>query len=390
MTKRMLSLLAALCVLCGSGLTAYASEEGSDPPGSPDIVISYDDIREEPDAETIYAQEVRMEDMGSSRTIYKTYEVPPDYDPAALVEPAFEDAGFSFVHSDIYKKTLESTFETRLVSETRQYETDTQDKAKILAGIPLLLDYEENSFAGQLQMDSGTLTTVATGYSSYQYIVTSTQPYVPLDRNDPVYVDKARTENGVDMKLTDVEWSANSSTIVGNSLVPTSYKGDAVYQGVATGYSANGYMTTVSYVGEIKKEIPGNILYTIVYSGVEIPPPEEPKQVPVAPIAAGTGVTLGGGAFAVFFFFRKKNAKIYNMQNGQYVLVDKQRVKTDNPRIDLAQSKYKAVTNAYMIVLDSILARKIFGRTITIEGGGAPLTHRVQGSGGEYQFEVTI
>lgn len=396
----------ALCLLWG-GVTVSAAEnntnivveDNSAKSGSVSADVTSQRVTETPVADAppvggllqvaeekqqIYPQDVKTVTENGQTQILKSYEVPSDFNPQKLIAEPFEQNGFTFTQTEIFKKLLSGTTELRLASQTVTVQSESDDRADILKQLSPILDHTENGFSGQLRLDASTLFTEAEGYEPYSYTVTKTKDYNALDRNDPVYMEKQL--NG--LKLMDVDWSAQREEHIGDSLIPSMYGGNAIYQGIASGKKATGYISTVTYFGELKKETPGNILYTVVYQGTPIPEPEKPfNPIPLAAAATATG---GGIFYAVFFFVWRKNTKIYNLQNGQYVLIEKLHMKTSNPAVDLGAMKHKTITNAFVIKLDKVLSHALFGKTINIISEGLSIQHRVQSTGGDYQFEVTI
>ena len=385
MKKSIIPIVAALCLL--SQVSAYAQEPPQNQ-ADPAPPVSVYQVQEEPPEQNLYPVSVETVQENGVVVLRKTYEAPQDFDPEQLVEPDFEQDGFLFTRRDILRQQLAGTTETRLAYQTVSLACEDGDEKKVLRTLSPLMDYEENGYSGQLQLNADTLIVEADDYDYYQYTVTKEKEFSSLDRNDPVYMEKT-TDSG--MKLMDVEWSAQAHTQVADSLVPSLYRGNAIYQGIATGRKATGYTTTATYIGELSRTIPGNILYTVVYHGEAIPEPE-PEKTPVNPVPIAAAATVSGGGifYAVFFFFLRRNAKIYNLQDGEYVLLDRQRVKENTPVVDLGCLKHKAVTNGYMIELDKGIAAKLAGKSITIVNGDKRMQRQIDHTGGTYQFEIYL
>lgn len=301
MKQRIVPVMAAILLLCtmpvyasqppesnSGGDTATASiyqiqAEGEAQPEQPPAPATTYEARNTPDqAREIYPVSTHTTEQNGILFLHRVYEVAPDFDPESLAQP-FEQDGYLFSRQDILKQELPGTTETRLAYQVVSIESEETDESKIKQQLVPVIDHEENGYTGQLQLDSSSIVMEASGYSYYQYTVTKEKEFTPLDRNDPVYMEKDTDENGVSMKLMDVEWSAQATTQVAGSLVPAAYSGNAIYQGVATGRAATGYTVTAAYIGELTKVTPGNVQYTVIFRGEPVEPEKEPiNPVPIA------------------------------------------------------------------------------------------------------------
>ena len=73
-------------------------------------------------------------------------------------------------------------------------------------------------------------------------------------------------------------------------ITPASYTATATYSGKSWGSKVTGYTATLPYSGEVTKEIPGKVQYTLVYEEItpeplELPEPAEEEQAGVSPLA---------------------------------------------------------------------------------------------------------
>jgi hypothetical protein len=216
--------------------------------------------------------------------VKKTYELPTGADPNALAAP-FERDGYSFTLRDILKNEQPSENLSRPAVKIAKAVTDSDDENEILAQFPETINHEEDGFSGRLTLDASSLVTEPEEYEPYTYTYTETEEYSPLDRNDPSLLEKEQQG----MSLAGISFYSVTEEQVGDSLVPSSYAATATWSSTATGQRPVSYVTTASYRGELTKNTPGVILYTLIYAGTPIQqldptPVQEPTPEP-EPIA---------------------------------------------------------------------------------------------------------
>ena len=121
-----------------------------------------------------------------------------------------------------------------------------------------------------MALDHSTIDTQVAGYKDSSYTVTATKNYTGLDRNDSSYIDKTVVKDGRTLSLSNITWSVESTTLVGDQLVPATYTAVATYSGTAYSKTATGYITTADYVGTISVSGVSSIKYTVTYIGTPI------------------------------------------------------------------------------------------------------------------------
>ena len=195
-------------------------------------------------------------------------------------------------------------------------------------------------------------------------------------------IPKTKYKNGVNMKLLNVDWKVQATEYVAGSQVPLTYSGVAHYSGVGTRTveSEAKYSTSVEYKGEIKKEEIQPITYYVRY--VEV----NNKTLSIILTSIFIVLLL---ALALYFLLNK-NVKIYNLQNDEFVLIDRRNINYINPIINLNNLDKKSLTNIYKIVLSKGLTKKISGMKLKITLGSKNVQHLVNTYGVEYSFDVTI
>lgn len=237
----------------------YATETGGNA-----VVPVRDVVEARKNSPDFYPITVETVTENGTLLVKKTYELSPDIDPQALIQP-FEQDGYSFTGREILRRQLSGETLTRAASKTALFDSETDDKAEILKQFPSTIDHEENGYAGQLYLDASSIVTEADSHEKYTYPYTKTREIPGLDRNDPAYIEKQW--NG--MALADVSFKQGAGGL---------YTATAVYKGTASGKRATGYVTTATYHGEIIKTVSGNYLYTAIYAGTPIESPEQSER----------------------------------------------------------------------------------------------------------------
>lgn len=270
--RRIAAALLAAMLLLGS-TTAFAAEEPSSGESEyTDSIIQIEDgtvtvISGE--AQTIggeqyYPTDIKTISSGDLSLIIKSFEVPANVNPEQLASD-FEQGGIRYTKQEILKNVLPDEKETKLASQTISLECTAEEEKKLLQVLSPLMDYEEDGFVGQLQLDTSSICTEVTDTQSYRYLVTETKEMTGLDRNDTAYIPKTANKNGVKLTLNDVDWTVMGCGESRGRLVPSMYSAQAQYSGYAYGSKATGYLATATYVGEVTRTTPGLVRYSIVY-----------------------------------------------------------------------------------------------------------------------------
>lgn len=382
MTKRFVCVVAAVVLTAATGVTAFAEDSTT--------VISDDTIRQyvgdtSSTAGNPMPKNIQSVNENGTALIIKTFEVSPDYQSDQLVEADFEQNGYRYAKREILKVEETYSTETRLAS--KMVTVEHEKKEGVIAKFEPLLDYDEDGFRGQLELDVSAIVTEAAGSKSYTYDVSETREYTGFNRNDTYGIPKSIDKNGVALALTDVEWISMGSASVDGLAVSPTYTAIAKYGGKAIGYKTDGYTSTGIYKGEVIKKTPQHVIYTIVYEGTKIPlPPIPPNYVPLIFAAL---VCMAGIVVAILWIYRK-NTKIYALNEGKYYLAQKARLEYSNPVLDLSNVEYLGASNDYYIVIDRFAAKRLNGRDIKVVRAGLdPLTHHLESNRNEYEFRVT-
>lgn len=216
-----------------------------------------------------------IQNLNGVQQCIKTYTVAPETDPATLIEEPFEFEGYSYTYSGIIKQ--ENVFtEEKEQSETVTVTTEKKDLEKVLEALSPTLEYDDGRYTGTLNLDHTTIQTEAAGYETRSYTVSATKELDNLDSNDMAYVPGTTVKDGVTISLSSVDWQVQSTMLVGDFLVPATYKAVAYYSGKAYYSAATGYISTAEYKGTVSCCEVKDITYTVTYVGTPITEQKEP------------------------------------------------------------------------------------------------------------------
>ena len=194
-----------------------------------------------------------IQDLNGVRQYIKIYTVAPDTDPQSLIDDVFEYDGYTYTYSSMTKEE-QSYSEKEHHTETVTADTEKSDLSVVLKALSPSIEYDDGEFRGTLYLDHSTISTVASGYTTKSYTVSTTKEIDNLDTNDMAYVPDTTTKNGVTVQLQSVDWQVQGTSLVDDILVPAQYKAVATYAGRASYRAATGYVTTAKYIGDIVAE----------------------------------------------------------------------------------------------------------------------------------------
>ena len=207
-----------------------------------------------------------IQDLNGVRQYIKIYTVAPDTDPQSLIDDVFEYDGYTYTYSSMTKEE-QSYSEKEHHTETVTADTEKSDLSVVLKALSPSIEYDDGEFRGTLYLDHSTISTVASGYTTKSYTVSTTKEIDNLDTNDMAYVPDTTTKNGVTVQLQSVDWQVQGTSLVDDILVPAQYKAVATYAGRASYRAATGYATTAKYIGDIVAEGIESVTYTVTYTG---------------------------------------------------------------------------------------------------------------------------
>lgn len=378
-----------------------------EPPTAASVPITPEEKSEVP---LLYPSDIQGMEEEGVRWIIKTYELAPGENPNDIPREAFEREGWRYELTDIVKKETAAA-DTREHIETVTVNTDTKEMADIIKLLDPSMDYtSEDGYSGILALDITTILVETAGTKTSNYTVSATREYPHLSSNDTSLVPKTITDNGRTLTLEKVDWRSGNIETVDFNQLPGSYTAVATYIRTGTKNTVIGYVTTAEYKGTVAKLISGRTTYTAYFAGTDITPPPTPTPKPtpsptpkptlkpiqepkpsVNPLPALAGVTAGVGILggAVFFFFFRRNVKVYNQKDGIYIPIGRTRVMTREPVINLTPFTEEAASSSFILELDRLAAKQLAEKTVTINYGDKSFQHIVDSGGsGEYQFEI--
>jgi len=213
-----------------------------------------------------YPLEIKMMEEDGEKLLIKTFEVPAGVNPQLLVEDGLVKNDIKYEAREILKQQLPGSEETKLASTSVSVQTKSNDPAELAKLLNPIMEYNEGGFTGQLQLSLDNVYSEADGYRSYQYPVTEVREVSVPERNDTAFIPKTASKNGVQLSLTNVDWTTMGCGASRNGqIVPNTFTARAEYVGYATGSAATGYTVTANYIGEVKKPVEGNAIYSIIY-----------------------------------------------------------------------------------------------------------------------------
>ena len=216
-----------------------------------------------------------------------------DVSPSELIEGGITRREISYQYLEMYREELPGSTETKTVSMQETLSTSSKDKNIIAAEAEQTVSYEQDGFSGTLTLDTAGITAEESGRQSYSYEINDTRTYTGLAFNDPYLIPKEVNKNGVTLSLQDIQWMPTGVKADGSGL-PASYTATASYSGKGWSSKVTGYTATLPYSGEVTKEIPGKVQYTLVYG--EIPPESVEEKDTISSLLVSGGIALAGAA----------------------------------------------------------------------------------------------
>ena len=278
------ALLTAIMIVA---VPAVCAEDSPQPEVS--IIDITEDTLPEPAGEYLPAK-IWVEEEDGFHLLKKTFVVDAGVSPSDLMEGSITRRGISYQYLEMYQEELPGSTETKTVSQKETMSTGSKDQAAIAAQAEQTIPYDQDGFKGELMLDSSGITAEESGRQSYSYTINDSREYTGLASNDPYLVPKEVNKDGVTLALNDIQWTPTGVKPDGSGQ-PASYTATASYSGKGWGSKVTGYTATLPYSGEVIKEIPGKVQYTLVYK--EIPPePVQEEPAGVSPLMVSGGIAL--------------------------------------------------------------------------------------------------
>lgn len=342
-------------------------------------------------AASYVADDINYQNLNGQQQAIMVYTLLPDQQPEDLIEQDFEYDGYLYAYSGMTKQ--EQTFnEEKLHTETITVNTGSKDLKDILAELKPTIEFDDGTSQGILALDHETIKTEAAGYKTSSYTVTATKNFTGLASNDSSLIDPTAVKNGRTLSLSNITWSVESTALVGDALVPATYSAVATYSGTASSTVATGYITTAEYIGKVTASGISSIKYTVTYIGTPILV-EEPDTEISAPMAIGglivIAVLCGGVLFLILRF--RKNTTVYKStgEDNEYDKCGKLSLKIRSPELRIDHLK-DVPSGVIAIEVDEGVAKKLFGKKISVRYYDRIMTHTVGTVNGPYWFKMDV
>ena len=283
------ALLTAIMIVA---VPAVCAEDSPQPEVS--IIDITEDTLPEPAGEYLPTK-IWTEEEDGFHLLKKTFVVDAGVSPSDLMEGSITRRGISYQYLEMYQEELPGSTETKTVSQKETVSTGSKDQAAIAAQAEQTIPYEQDGFKGELVLDSAGITAEESGRQSYSYGINDTRTYPGLASNDLYLVPKEVTKNGVTLALNDIQWTPTGIKPDGSGQ-PAGYTATASYSAKGWGSKVTGYTATLPYSGEVTREIPGKVQYTLVYEEIPLEPvPEEPAGVSPLLVSGGAALMAAAG-----------------------------------------------------------------------------------------------
>ena len=207
-----------------------------------------------------------VQNLNGVQQYVKTYTVSPEVDPESLIEGPFIYEGYSYTYSEIIRTDNHFT-EEKQHTETVTVETDKKDLNTILEVLEPTIEYDDGVYSGTLSLDHKSIQTEASEYKTASKTLSVTREIGNLDSNDMAYVPSTTVQDGVTIPLSSVDWQVQSTVLVGDLLVPSTYTAIAYYSGKVYYNVASSYVSTAEYKGTVSCDEVRDITYTVTYVG---------------------------------------------------------------------------------------------------------------------------
>ena len=316
----------------------------------------------------------------NENNLIKTYTVNKDEEQDFLsqIQKEYSDEEYNYKLEKQDKSGGDYT-ESKDIITTKTITLKTNNIQKILKEFPETIQYSENDFNGEYVIDTDSLK-VVTNYNGYtEYLVEDNKEYPNLSRNDLDFIPKEILKNGIKLDLLKVDWELQSTKMVGDYEVADKYIAKCYYAGKIRKDNPYTYTVTATYKGIATKTIENPYQYTLIYSFEKIP------NNNLLYIIGGSSI----GIIAIFFMVRK-NAKVYNLNNGEYKFVGRIYIRKD--KIKLSRFAPFEKTNKYKIIIADRKVKKLENKMITIVKGKNTVSKLVNSNNNikPYTIEVRI
>lgn len=276
-----------------------------------------------------------------------------------------------------------------LKTESKKYETteekiiDANYKSSAISFFDESRNIENDGFKGTISREDSSIELTPADSYQEEYKVYLQKKYVNVSSNELNNIPKELKENGLTYYLVNPVWDITETEDVDGNQVPVKYSGIMKYEGKDTRTIVTRYIAKIKYTGTLEKQIKDTTTFTAKYKEVESSKPEtkkeENKVIPQA-VVGTTGIICVCG----IVLLNSKNVKIYNLIDGEYVLVRKAHLSESKMLVDLTPYNYQS--RSYKIIVSKSLFKKIRGKNVKFKYFDKQYNYNIQNR----EFEVLI
>ena len=276
-----------------------------------------------------------------------------------------------------------------LKTECKNYETteekiiDASYKSSAISFFDESRNIEDDGFKGTISRDDSSIELTPADSYREEYKVYLQRKYTDVSSNELNNIPKEIKENGITYYLVNPVWDVTETEEVDGNSVPVKYSGTMKYEGKNTRTIVTSYIAKVRYTGTLEKQVKDTTTFTAKYKEVESDKPEtkkeENKVIPQA-VVGTTGLICVCG----IVLLNSKNVKIYNLIDGEYVLVRKAHLSESKMLVDLTPYNYQS--RSYKIIVSKSLFKKIRGKTVKFKYFDKQYNYNIQNR----EFEVMV
>lgn len=276
-----------------------------------------------------------------------------------------------------------------LKTESKNFETteekiiDASNKSSAISYFEESKNIEDDGFKGTITRDDSSIELTPADSYKEEYKVYLQRKYTNVSSNELNNIPKEIKENGLTYYLVNPVWDVTETEEVDGSQVPVKYSGTMKYEGKNTRTIVTSYIAKVRYTGTLEKQVKDTTTFTAKYKEVESSKPEtkkeENKVVPQA-VVGTTGILCVCG----IVLLNSKNIKIYNLIDGEYVLVRKAHLSEGKMLVDLTPYNYQS--RSYKIIISKSLFKKIRGKTVKFKYFDKQYNYNIQNR----EFEILV
>lgn len=276
-----------------------------------------------------------------------------------------------------------------LKTESKKYETteekiiDASYKSSAISFFDESKNIENDGFKGTISREDSSIELTPADSYQEEYKVYLQKKYVNVSSNELNNIPKELKENGLTYYLVNPVWDITETEDVDGNQVPVKYSGIMKYEGKDTRTIVTRYIAKIKYTGTLEKQIKDTTTFTAKYKEVESSKPEtkkeENKVIPQA-VVGTTGIICVCG----IVLLNSKNVKIYNLIDGEYVLVRKAHLSESKMLVDLTPYNYQS--RSYKIIVSKSLFKKIRGKNVKFKYFDKQYNYNIQNR----EFEVLV